>query len=141
MAAFAKYNSGVEALVEGINAGSDTWKIALTNRTPVPSTDAVLADISDLPTVGGYTAGGNACSVTSSAQTAGTYKLVLASPATWTASGVGFTFRYAVLYDVTASNALVGYWDYGSSIVMSGTNGDTFTVTLDGTKGVFSVGP
>jgi hypothetical protein len=139
MAVFVKYNSGVETLVEGINAGSDTWKIALTNTAPNVSTHTVLADITDLATSGGYTAGGNTCAVTTSAQTAGTYKLVLASPATWTASGGGFTFRYAVLYDATATNALVGYWDYGSSVVMNGTNGDTFAITLDGTNGVFSV--
>ena len=139
MAAFNKYNSGVEALVEGINAGSDTWKVALTNTAPNAATHTVLADITDLTTSGGYTAGGNTCSVTSSAQTAGTYKLVLGSPATWTASGGGFTFRYAVLYDATATNALVGWWDNGSSIVMNGTNADTFTLTLDSTNGVFTV--
>jgi hypothetical protein len=139
MAAFVKYNSGAEALVEGINAGSDTWKIALTNTTPNVSTNTVLANITDLPTSGGYTAGGNTCAVTSSAQTGGVYKLVLASPAMWTASGAGFTFRYAVLYDVTASNSLVGYWDYGLPVVMNGTNGDTFTITLDAVNGVFWV--
>jgi len=139
MAAFVKYNSGAEALVEGINAGSDTWKIALTNTTPNVSTNTVLANITDLPTSGGYTAGGNTCAVTSSAQTGGVYKLVLASPAMWTASGAGFTFRYAVLYDSTASNSLVGYWDYGLPVVMNGTNGDTFTITLDAVNGVFWV--
>lgn len=140
MAAFVKYNSGVEALVEGVNAGSDTWKIALTNTAPNVSTNTVLADITDLTTVGGYTAGGNTCSVTSSLQTAGVYKLILGSPATWTASGAGFTFRYAVLYDATSSNALVGYWDYGvGGVVMNGANGDTFTITLDPTNGVFTV--
>jgi hypothetical protein len=139
MAAFVKYNSGVEALVEGINAGSDAWKIALTNTAPNVATNTVLADITDLATSGGYTAGGNTCTVTSSAQTGGSYKLVLASPATWTASAGGFTFRYAVLYDATATNALVGYWDYGSSVVMNGANADTFTATLDATNGVFQV--
>lgn len=139
MASFVKYNSGGEAIAEGINAGSDTWKIALTNTAPNVATNTVLADITDLTTSGGYTAGGNTCAITSSTQTSGTYKLVLASPAMWTATGAGFTFRYAVLYDATASNALVGYWDYGSSVVMSGTNGDTFTVTLDGTNGTFTL--
>jgi hypothetical protein len=139
MAAFNKYNSGVEALVEGINAQSDTWKVALTNSAPNAATHTVLADITDLTTTGGYTAGGNTCTVTSSAQTSGTYKLVLGSPATWTASGAGFTFRYAVLYDATATNALVGWWDNGSSIVMNGTNADTFTLTLDPTNGTFTV--
>lgn len=139
MAAFVKYNSGIEALMEGINAGSDTWKIALTNTAPNVATHAVLADITDLTTAGGYTAGGNACSVTSATQTGGVYKLTLGSPAQWTATGPGFTFRYAVLYDATSSNALVGYWDYGSAVAMNGTNGDTFQVTLDSGNGVFQV--
>lgn len=136
-ASFVKYNSGVEALVEGINSGTDSWKIALTNTAPNVSTHTVLADITDLATSGGYTAGGNTCSVTSSAQTGGTYKLVLASPTAWTGTGAGFTCRYAVLYSATASNALVGYWDYGSSQLVA--SGETFTVTLDGTNGVFTV--
>lgn len=136
-ASFVKYNSGVEALVEGINAGSDTWKIALTNTAPNVATHTVLADITELATSGGYTAGGNTCAVTTSSQTSGTYKLVLASPATWTGTGAGFTARYAVLYDATATNALVGYWDYGSSQAVAA--GETFTVTLDGTNGVFTV--
>lgn len=136
-ASFVKYNSGVEALVEGINAGTDTWKIALTNTAPNVSTHTVLADITDLTTTGGYTAGGNAATVATSVQTAGTYKLVLNSPTAWTGSGAGFTARYAVLYSATATNALVGYWDYGSSQAVAA--GETFTVTLDGTNGVFTV--
>lgn len=139
MAAFVKYQSGAEALVEAINAGSDTWKIALTNTAPNVGTHTVLADITDLATSGGYTAGGATCAITSSVQTAGVYKLILVSPAVWTASGGGFTFRYAVLYSATASNALLGYWDYGSSVVLSGANGDTFTLTLDGSGGTFTV--
>jgi hypothetical protein len=63
---------------------------------------------------------------------------VLATPATWTASGGGFTFRYVLLVDKT-QNIIPGYWDNGSSIVMNGTNADTFTFTPDGTNGVFSV--
>jgi hypothetical protein len=137
MATFVKYNSGAEALVEGINAGTDTWKIALTNTAPNVATNTVLADITDLSTSGGYTAGGNTCAITSSSQSGGVYKLVLADPTTWTATGAGFTFRYCVLYSATASNALVGYWDYGSNVTMNAT--DTFTVDLDGAAGTFTV--
>lgn len=138
MAVFVKYNSGVKALVEGINTSSDTWKIALTNTTPNIATNTVLIDINDLPSIGGYTAGGNICTVISSTQTAGVYKLVLASPAAWVASSGGFTFRYGVLYDAT-SGFLIGYWDVGASISMLGINSDTFTITLDAVNGVFSI--
>jgi hypothetical protein len=137
MASFVKYYKGVEALVEGINAGSDSWKVALTNRAPVVATDATLSDASEISAGNGYTAGGNAASTTSSSQTGGTYKLILASPAVWTATGGSMgPFRYAVLYDTTTNN-LVGYWDYGSTLTLA--ENDTFTVTLDGTNGVFQV--
>ena len=82
----------------------------------------------------GYTAGGNAATTSSAAQTAGTYKLVLTSPSVWTATGAGFTFRYAILWDSTTSTP-VAYWDYGSSQAVAA--GETVTVTLDGTNGVF----
>lgn len=135
MAAFNKYNAGVESLVEGINAGTDTWRIILSNTAP-DVTDVAQADAAELTTAGGYTANGNACTVSSSAQTGGTYKLVLNSPTAWTGSGSGFTARYAILWDSTADK-LVGWWDYGSSQLVAA--GETFTVTLDGTNGVFTV--
>jgi len=137
MASFNKYQKGVEALLEGINAGSDAWKVALTNRAPVVATDATLTDASELAAGNGYTAGGNAATTTSSTQTGGTYKLILASPTAWTATGATLgPFRYAVLYDSTTNN-LVGYWDYGSSVTLL--LSESFTVSLDGTNGVFSV--
>lgn len=137
MASFNKYQKGVEALVEGINAGSDTWKIALSNRTPVVASDATLSDAVEISAGNGYTAGGNTASVSSSSQTGGTYKLVLNSPSTWTASGGSIgPFEYAILYDATTDN-LIGYWDYGSAVTLS--VGESFSVVLDGTSGVFTV--
>lgn len=137
MASFNKYQKGVEALVEGINAGSDAWKVALTNRAPVVASDATLADASELSAGNGYTAGGNAATTASSTQTGGTYKLVLNSPTAWTATGGSIgPFQYAVLYDST-TDSLIGYWDYGSSVTLA--IGESFTVVLDGTSGVFTV--
>lgn len=136
MAAFVKYTAAIEPLLEAINAGTAAWKIAL--AATVNAADVTfVAGTTDLVTGGGYTQGGNAATTTSSAQAAGAYKLILANPATWTASGGGFTFRYAILYDSTTSTP-VGYWDNGTNVVMNGTNGDTFTVTLDAVNGVLS---
>lgn len=132
-ASYVKYTAAIEPLLEGINAGTDTWKIALALTVNVADT-TFTAGTTDLATAGGYTAGGNTASITSAAQTAGTYKLVLASPAVWTGSGAGFTFRYAILWDAT-TNTPVAYWDYGSSVTVA--SGDTITVTLDATNGVF----
>ena len=140
MATYVKYELGIEKMMEGGNAGSDTWQLILSNTAPNVATTTTAASATELGTSGGYTAGGVNCTITSAASTAGTYKLVLAAPAspTWTASGGGFTFRYVILYNLTQTQC-IGYWDYGSSVVMNGTNADTFTPTLDGTNGVFTV--
>jgi hypothetical protein len=82
----------------------------------------------------GYTTGGNSAATVSASQTGGTFKLVLSSPAVWTASGAGFTFRYAVFTNATTGTN-VAYWDYGSSQAVA--SGETVTVTLDPTNGVF----
>lgn len=132
-ASYVKYTAAIEPLLEGINAGSDTWKIALAATVNVADT-TFTAGTTDLATAGGYTAGGNTAAVSSATQTSGTYKLVLSSPAAWTATGAGFTFRYAILWDSTTSTP-VAYWDYGSSQAVAA--GETVTVTLDGTNGVF----
>lgn len=135
MATYNKYTAAVEPLLEGINAGTDSWKVALSNSINAADTTFV-SGTTDLATSGGYTAGGNAASTTSSTQSAGVYKLVLSSPTAWTATGGGFTFRYAILYDSTTSTP-VGYWDYGSSQAVAA--GETVTVTLSGVNGVFTV--
>jgi uncharacterized protein (DUF2252 family) len=139
MAAFNKFNSFVEALAEKKHdLGADTLKVMLTNTAPV-ATNAVKADLTEISAGNGYTAGGNTASVTSSAQTSGTYKLVLGDPATWTASGGSIgPFRYAVLYNDTAtSDELIGWWDYGSSITLAA--GESFAVDFDPTTGVLTL--
>jgi hypothetical protein len=134
MATYNKYTAAIEPLLEAINAGSDTWKVALSNTINAADTSFV-AGTTDLATANGYTAGGNTAAVVSATQTAGTFKLVLSSPTVWTASGAGFTFRYAILYNFT--NLIpVGYWDYGSSQAVAA--GETVTVTLSGANGVFT---
>jgi len=140
MAAYVKYQIGTEVLQEAANAGSDTWQLILSNTAPNVATDTTAASATELSTGGGYTAGGVNCTITSATQTAGVYKLVLAAPAspTWTASGGGFTFRYVILYNLTRTQC-IGYWDYGTALAMNGTNGDTFTPTLDASGGTYTV--
>ena len=132
-ASYVKYTAAIEPLLEGINAGTDAWKVALASAVNVANT-TFTPGTTDLATAGGYTAGGNSATTSSATQTAGTYKLVLASPSVWTATGAGFTFRYAILWNSTTSTP-VAYWDYGSSQAVAA--GETVTVTLDGTNGVF----
>jgi hypothetical protein len=138
MATFNKFNSFVEALAEKThNLGSDTIKIALTDSAP-SAANTVLADITQVANGNGYVTGGTQATQSSSAQTSGTYKLVLAD-VVFTASGgsVG-PFRYAVAYNDTAtSDELIGYWDYGSSITLADT--ETFTVDFSPTNGVMTL--
>lgn len=138
MATFNKFNAFVEAVVEGkINLATDTLKVMLTNTAPV-ATNSVKTDLTEISAGNGYTAGGNQATQASSAQTSGTYKLVLNDPATWTATGAVGPLRYAVLYSDTAtSKDLIGWWDYGSSISLA--NGETFKVDFDPTTGVLTL--
>jgi hypothetical protein len=139
MATFNKFNAFVEAIAEKVhNLETDVLKVYLTNTAPL-ATNSVKADIAEITAGNGYVAGGNAAAQVSSSQTAGTYKLVLADPATWSASGGSIgPFRYAILYNSTAASAnLIGSWDYGSSITLSA--GDTFAVDFDPTTGVLTI--
>ena len=127
-ASYTKCTAAIEPLLEGINVGADSWKVALTNTSAVGKTSFV-AGTDDLATANGYTAGGNACTVTTAAQTAGTYTFTLANPAVWTATGAIGPFQYAVLWDTT-QGVPVAQWDYGSPVTLA--SGDTFTFTFSG---------
>jgi hypothetical protein len=138
LAAFNKFYCCVEDLCEAVhNLGSDTLKVMLTNTAPV-QTNTVKSNISEISAGNGYTAGGTAAGAVSSAQTTGTYKLIR-NDVTFTASGGSIgPFRYAVLYnDTSATDALIGWWDYGSSITLADT--EVFTVDFDGTNGVLQL--
>lgn len=117
--------------------GADVLKIMLTNSAPL-SSNTVKANLTDIAAGFGYTAGGTAVTITSSAQTAGLYKLI-GSDVVFTASGGSIgPFRYAALYNDTATNdELIGWWDYGSSITLL--TGESLTVDLDPTNGILTV--
>jgi hypothetical protein len=139
MASFNKIQAFAEHVYEGVhNLGSNTLKVLLTNDAPSAAADAVKADLtSELSTANGYTAGGTAPSISSSAQTSGTYKLVLAD-VVFTASGGSIgPFRYPTLWNDTPSSPadpLIGWWDYGSALTLA--DGESLTVDFDATNGV-----
>lgn len=137
MASFNKFQPFVEFLAEkGHNLGSDTLKVVLTNSEPVNTYDQ-LADITQIANGNGYTTGGITATISSSSQTSGTYKLVLAD-VVFTASGAMGPFRYVVLYnDTAAGDELIGWWDYGSAITLA--SSETFTVDFDPTNGVLTL--
>jgi hypothetical protein len=138
MATFTKFQSFVEKLAEKVhNLGSDSLKVMLTLTAPSASASNVKADLTEITAGNGYTAGGTAASITSSAQTTGTYKLVLGD-VLFTATGAVGPFRYVVLYNDTATNKdLIGFYDYGSSLSLA--SGDTFTVDFDPSTGVLTI--
>ena len=142
MVAMNKFNLFSENLLNGvINLGSDTLKCMLTNVTPV-ATNAVLADVSagDLGTSHGYTALGTVTTGNTVSTSSGTAKFVAVGPV-FTASGGSIgPFQYAILYDTTPTSPLkplISWYDYGSSITLL--TGETFTVSFDGSAGVFTV--
>src|SRR3990167_7338215 len=99
MATFNKFQSFVEALSEKVhNLGSDVLTVALTAAANAPvNTNTVLANLTQVS----YTnLSARAITITTSAQTSGTYKLVLAD-LILTASGNVATFRYIVIYNDT----------------------------------------
>jgi len=138
MATFNKINSFVENVAEKVhNLGSDTLKVALTNSAPV-ATNTVLANITQIANGNGYTTGGTQATQSSSAQTSGTYKLVLAD-VLFTASGGSIgPFQYAVLYNDTATNdELIGWYDYGTPLTI--TSGNSFLVDFDPSTGIMTI--
>ena len=106
-----------------------TFKVALTNTLPV-ATHTSLSQIGEIAAGSGYTAGGNTTTITI-AESAGT-TTVSGTEVVFTATGAVATFRYAVLYNDTATSpadALIASFDYGAAVNL--TNGDTFTVRFN----------
>ena len=134
MASYNKFNDFSEQLVEGVHDfGANTFKVALSNSAPIAS-NTVLADITQISGTNGYTTGGTATTIAVS-ETGGT-TTVTGTEVVFTASGgsVG-PFRYVVLYNDSATSpldALVAWWDYGSSITLA--DGETFTVKFSNTS-------
>lgn len=144
MATFNKFEPFVANLAQGkikldtsANSG-DVLKVFLTNEQPLV-TDGQKSDIAEISAGNGYTAGGNTAAVSASSQSSGTFKLVLADPTSWQASGgtIG-PFRFAVLYSDTSTNdLLIGWWDYFSAVTLA--SGESFLVDFDGTTGVLTI--
>lgn len=120
MAAFVKYECFSEVLAEkGHNLDTDVLKVALTNAAPNVATHAGLADITEIAAGNGYAAGGT--DTQNATSRSGGTTSVTGVDVTFTASGGSIAaFRYVVLYnDTHASDSLIGYWDYGSSITLA----------------------
>jgi len=124
---FYKFHDFVERLAKGefqFHAAGHTVKVYLTNNTPSASADAVKTDLAGITEQNGYTAADIQQDIS---ETSGVMTMT-GVDVEWTASGGSFgPFRYAVLYDEDhASDALIGYYDYGSEITIA--TGEKFKV-------------
>lgn len=129
------FNSFKEALSEKVhNLGSDQLKIALTNSAPLTS-NTVLANITEIAYTNLSTR--NVTTISSS-QTSGTYKLDLTDLVLTSTGGSTGPFRYIVLYnDTAASDELIYFIDYGSSITLAA--GESLTINFDNSAGAITL--
>jgi len=121
-----------EQIGKGVhNFASHTLKVALTNSAPSAS-NTVLADITQISSGGGYTAGADgdyALDSVAYTETSGTATLTATDEVITALGGSVGPFRYLVIYNDTPTSPadpLIGWLDYGSALTLA--DGDTLTV-------------
>lgn len=144
MATFNKVNDFVKNAVHNMDLESDQFVVALSNTAPSsessnPESDGngVIANVTEAT----YTnLSSRNITTTSSSQTGGTYKLVLADITLTSTGGSTGPFRYIYIYDDTVTSPadpIIGYYDYGSSLTLN--DGDSFTVDFSAANGVIQL--
>lgn len=147
MATFNKVHAFVEHLAEKVhNLGSDQLMVALSNTDPTTDNGGVNAS-----TAAGVLATVTQISYTNlstrnittdtSAQTSGTYKLVLTDLVLTSTGGPTGPFRYVYIYNDTPTSPadpLIGWYDYGAG-GLTLADGETLTLDFDGTNGVLTL--
>ena len=144
MATFNKVNDFVLNAVHNMDLASDQVVVALSNtapgsESPNPATDGngVLANVTQ---VSYANLSSRSVTTSSSTQTSGTYKLVLADITLTSSGGSTGPFRYVYIYDDTVTSPadpLIGYYDYGSSLTLN--DGDSLTVDFSAANGVLQI--
>jgi hypothetical protein len=131
---FSKINSFVENLAEKkIDLSGAALTVALTNTAHTASWD----ELADLTQVNYDNCSSRVITVSTSAQTSGTYKLVCAD-LVLTATGAVGPFQYIYIYDDDSTgDKLIGYYDYGSAVTLA--SGDTFTIDFSAENGVLTI--
>jgi hypothetical protein len=126
MAAFNEFEDFVHSLGLGEhNLHTDTLKVYLSNATPSASADVDKTDLAEITNENGYTAPEDITNTYTEANGTGT--LAAVDVAITASGGTVGPFQYAVIYnDTHASDALVGWYDYGSEVTLQ--DGESFTV-------------
>lgn len=130
MAVFNKFEAFTEELAKGthqMHAAGHQLELYLTNATPSASLDLIKTDLAEITVENGYTSEDTQNDVSRSGGTTSVTGVdVTFGPAT----GAGFgPFQYAVLFNQTAaSDNLIGWWAYTSSISCAA--GESFVVNF-----------
>lgn len=135
MAVFNKFDCFVENVAEKVhNLGSDQLTLALTNTAPVAG-NTVLANITEVTYTNLSTRN---LTTSSSSQTSGLYKLVVADTTLTSTGGSTGPFRYVVVYNSTAAGGpLIGWYDYASALTLN--SGESLTVDFDQVNGLLTI--
>lgn len=137
MASYNKHNQFAEDVYEKVhNMGADALTLALCAAANAPvAANSVLANLTQIA----YTnLSSRALTISSSSQTSGTYKLVIAD-LVLTASGAVATFRYVEMYNDTPTSPadpLISWWDHGSDVTLA--TSETYTFDADASAGVLT---
>ena len=144
MASFVKINDFVDYAVEAMNLGSDSLVIALSNTAPGSESSNPTADgngiLGNVTQISYSNLSSRNLTTSSSGQSGGVYKLVIADLTLTASGGSVAAFRYVYIYNDTVTSPadpLIGYYDYGSSLTLN--DGDTFTIDFSPSNGVIQL--
>lgn len=140
MASYNKFQDYAEQLHKAVhNWSSNTFKAALSNSAP-SAANTILSDITQITGANGYSTGGATLDSVTLTESSGTAKVTIADEVFTASGGTIGPLRYVVIYNDTATSpadALVCWFDYGSSITLADT--ETFTLDFDATNGLFQL--
>ena len=144
MVAYVKINDYVEHLAEKEHdLGADQLTVALSNTAPGAEGSNPTADgngeLANVTEIAYTNLSARDITTSASAQTGGTYKLVL-TDLVLTASDTVATFRYIYIYNdagTTPTDPLIGHYDYGSVLDLE--SGDSLTLDFDGANGLLQI--
>jgi hypothetical protein len=118
------------------NLGSDVLTVALCATANAPV--ATNTQLSNLTQIAYTNLSARALTTSTSAQTSGTYKLVIADLTLTASGGSVAAFQYIVIYNDTATNdELICWFDYGSALTLA--NGESLTLDFDGSNGLLQL--